>query len=376
MNAARTPTEFVPQWTLHPGDILKEILTERNWRQSDLAERTGLSPKHINQIVNGSIGITGDVAVRLERALGVAAVFWTRSDAEYQAFESTRKSKLALKEHIAWARQFDLATMRRNEIVHDGDDDATIVDKILKFFQVASPDAFEQNWIRRRVSFRRSQAFAVELSYQALWLRLVERSAEQHVDVPSLSLRELRKVSRTLPAMTAMSIADGFLAARTALLRAGVVLTFVREVPGTRMNAATWWLDAERPVIGITERHRKPDIFWFNLAHEVGHILKHPRRTTFLDIDSEKASQDPAELEADAFAVETLFPGDARERIARATNRQELVLLAAQLGVGVTVVAGNFANQTKDWKLASSLRGKITDADISELENLTAEDCS
>lgn len=298
----------------------------------------------------------------------------TRADAEYQAFESTRKSKLALQEHITWARQFDMATMRRNEIISDGDDDATTVDKILKFFQVASPDAFEHNWIRRRVSFRRSQAFTVDLNNTALWLRLVEQSAEQHGDIAPLSLRELRKVSRTLPAMTAMPITDGFLAARTALIRAGVVLTFVREVPGTRMNAATWWLDADRPVIGITERHRKPDIFWFNLAHELGHIIKHPRRTTFLDIDREKASQDPAETEADAFAADTLFPGDARERIARATNRQELLLLAAQLGVGVSVVAGNFANQTKDWKLTSSLRGKITDADVTKLEMIATEE--
>lgn len=58
-----------------PGEILREILAARKWRQSDLAERASLSPKHVNQIVNGSIGITGDVAVRFERTLGVAAAF-------------------------------------------------------------------------------------------------------------------------------------------------------------------------------------------------------------------------------------------------------------------------------------------------------------
>jgi HTH-type transcriptional regulator/antitoxin HigA len=372
MTTGPEPADFVPNWSLHPGTLLKQVLTQRNLRQSELAERTGLSAKHLNQIVNQSIGITGDVAVRLDRALGIPALFWTRAEADYQAFESIRKSKLALQQHITWARQFDEQTLRRNGVTSPKDDDATTVDKILKFFQVASPEVFENNWIRRRVSFRRSQAFTVAAHNTALWLRLVERSTE-HIDAEPLNMRELRKVSRTLPAMTNLSIADGFLAAGAALLQAGVVLTFVREVPGTRMNAATWWLDAERPVIGITERHRRPDIFWFNLAHELGHIIKHPRRTTFLDIDCEKTNDDPAEVEADAFAVDTLFPGDARDRIARATTKQDLVLLSAQLGTGIAVVAGSFAKLTDNWKMASPLRGKITDADINKLEKITAE---
>jgi len=103
---------------------------------------------------------------------------------------------------------------------------------------VATPDAFEQTWMQPRVSFRRSQAFAVAEQNTALWLRLVERSAED-VRVAALSIRAMRQVARTLPAMTNLSVPDGFLAARAALAHAGVVLTFVREVPDTRVCAAT-----------------------------------------------------------------------------------------------------------------------------------------
>jgi HTH-type transcriptional regulator/antitoxin HigA len=186
-------------------------------------------------------------------------------------------------------------------------------------------------------------------------------------------MRQLRKVAKTIPTMTNLSVTDGFLAARTALAQAGVALTFVREVPNTRMNAATWWLDADTPVIGMTERHRKPDIFWFNLAHELGHVVKHQRRITFLDIDCEKTVDDPAENEADQFAVETLFPADANHLISRAKTRQDLVLLAAHLGIGVAVVAGCHAKLTDNWKVASPLRGKITDADVTKLEKLVAD---
>jgi HTH-type transcriptional regulator/antitoxin HigA len=366
------PGEFVPGWSIHPGKLLKQVLAERNLRQSDVAERAGISAKHLNQLVNESIGITGDVAVRLERALGIPARFWTRAEADYQAAESTRKSKEALTQHITWFNHFDRSTLLHYEIIRPGDDAPTKIDKTLKLFKVASPDAFNKSWERRRVAFRRSQVFSVAEQNTALWLRLVERSAE-HITPAPLNMREVRKVAKTLPAFTTLSLTDGFIAARASLARAGVVLTFVREVPDTRMNAATWWIDGETPIIGMTERQRRPDIFWFNLAHELGHVIKHQRRVTFLDLDREKGDDDPAEKEADEFAVGTLLPADASDLIAKARSRQDLIMLATRFGVGVPIVAGRYGNLTKDWKVVSSLRGKITDSDIAKLEKLVAD---
>ena len=208
---------------------MKQVLAQRNLRQSEVAERAGISAKHLNQLVNESIGITGDIAVRLERALGIPARFWTRAEAEYQAVESTRKSKEALGQYITWVYRFDQPTLTRNKIINVDDGQATKVDKTLKFFQVASPEAFDKRWIRRRVSSRRSQSFSVAEHNTALWLRLVERSAEHVVTVP-LDMRKVRRVAKTLPTMTNLSITDGFLAARAALAQAGVALTFVRAL--------------------------------------------------------------------------------------------------------------------------------------------------
>ncbi len=87
----------------------------------------------------------------------------------------------------------------------------------------------------------------------ALWLRLIERNAE-HLTVPPLRARALRKAARTIPAMTNLAIPDGFIAARAALAETGVALTFIREVPGTRVCGATWWLAADQPVMGLRAR--------------------------------------------------------------------------------------------------------------------------
>ncbi len=362
-----SPREFVPDWSVHPGAVLRELLDQRGIRQAELAERTGLTAKHINQIVNEAIGISGDVAVRLELALDIPARTWTRLEADHQAFVSREKAKSQLPAVIQWAAGFDLPTLQRFHITEPGDDPAVRAEKILKFFGVASPSAFDQTWMQPRVSFRRSQAFTVGEKNTALWLRLVDRCARS-VIVEPLSQAAVRRVARTIPAMTTLSVTDGFTAAQVALAKAGVTLVFVREVPQTRLCGATWWLGADRPVIGLTERGRKPDTFWFNLLHEIGHILLHPRRTTFINLDDDKAADDASELEANAFAHSTLLPAGTLPRIAQATTRPELLLLAAELGVGPCVVAGQHGYLTSKWYIGGTLRGKITDADIDSLE--------
>jgi HTH-type transcriptional regulator/antitoxin HigA len=146
------PKPFTPDWSLHPGVILRRKLEERGIRQAELAERTGLTAKHINQIVNGAIGISGDVALLLDRALGVSAEFWMQADAEYQAQASREKAKARLPELSAWASRFDAVTLRRNGITAPGDSESAKAEKILRFFGVANPEAFDRTWLQPRVS--------------------------------------------------------------------------------------------------------------------------------------------------------------------------------------------------------------------------------
>jgi HTH-type transcriptional regulator/antitoxin HigA len=351
--------EFQPNWGVHPGEILGDILDQRGMRQVELAQRTGLSAKHINQIVKQAIGISSDVSILLERALDVPASFWNDLDTQYQAFESRRRAEATLGEYGAWASRFDTGTLQHHGIIDAADTSIIRAEKILKLFQVATPDAFTQTWLRPSVSFRRSQAFTISEPNTALWLRLVERSA---LDVPvqPFNARKLRTVAKSI------------IAARAALAEAGAALTFVREVPGTRVCAATWWINGDRPAIGITERHRRHDTFWFNLLHEIGHIVRHPRRTGFLDLEGGGAD-DQAEAEANDFAAETLFPGDSSDSIARATTHREMIIIAARLGIGVPMVAGRYGNLTKEWRLVSRLRPSISDEEINALETITKD---
>jgi addiction module HigA family antidote len=53
-----------------PGELLLSALSQAGTRQATLARMTGLSPKHINQIVKGHAPMSAAVAVQIEEALG------------------------------------------------------------------------------------------------------------------------------------------------------------------------------------------------------------------------------------------------------------------------------------------------------------------
>jgi len=69
-----------------PGEILRELLEEQGLTQRDLARRTGLSPKHVNRLVEGVVPLSADVAPRLEHVTGAAARLWNTLEATGQTW--------------------------------------------------------------------------------------------------------------------------------------------------------------------------------------------------------------------------------------------------------------------------------------------------
>src|SRR5882672_2194033 len=60
----------------HPGEMVIDYLDFHGWSQSDLARRTGLTPKTISEICNGKVPITTSTALAFERVFQRPAHMW------------------------------------------------------------------------------------------------------------------------------------------------------------------------------------------------------------------------------------------------------------------------------------------------------------
>jgi len=69
---------------VHPGEILRELyLDPFGMSQNELARRLNVSPRRINEIVNGRRGITADTAIRLARFFKMTPQYWMGLQADY-----------------------------------------------------------------------------------------------------------------------------------------------------------------------------------------------------------------------------------------------------------------------------------------------------
>ena len=70
---------------VHPGEwLFQAFMREYSVTQNALARAMGISPRRVNEIVNGRRRITGETAVLLEDATGISAGQWMALQAEFE----------------------------------------------------------------------------------------------------------------------------------------------------------------------------------------------------------------------------------------------------------------------------------------------------
>jgi HTH-type transcriptional regulator/antitoxin HigA len=97
-------TRFECDWVSPPGDTIADALEERGMTQIEFAERTGFSKKHVNGLIEGSVAITAETALKLESLLGSTASFWLGRELEYQEDLARKKRLEEAAEHADWLK--------------------------------------------------------------------------------------------------------------------------------------------------------------------------------------------------------------------------------------------------------------------------------
>jgi HTH-type transcriptional regulator/antitoxin HigA len=355
-NAAHV--EFNAGWALPPGTLLRAEIEARGMTQSDLAARTKLTEKHVSQVMTGTVSLTPDVALAFERSLGVPARTLLLTEARYQAERSRQDAFTALAKHESWARRFPLAELNKKGVLHGTERAGELVDVLLRFFGVANPQAFENVSLAGISGFRRAQHLNVDDYATATWLRLGEQQTAGH-QLPAYDPDRLRRSLPELRYLSRSTDGDAFAEARRILAGSGVALAFVDGIKESRAFGATRWVTPTRPLIVLSDRYGYRDTLWFSLMHEVGHVLRHPRRRTFINLAENGDDTDGLEEEANVFAGDVLVPDRYRERLLAATTPDEFEALAADADVDVSVLAGRRGHLTDEWRKVQRLRKKL-----------------
>ena len=337
---------YCPDYVVPPGQILEEHLEARGIKKTTLAALCGLTGKTISQIISGKAPVTADLALQLQRILGTSAELWCNLEANYRLDLARQQERKKLTGQEQWAKAFPIVELVRRGVMAKPETPAGRAAAVLAFFGAGSPAAWDRHYAQMAVNFRRSATLKSNEPAVAAWLRIGELRAKA-IAAPAYDETRFKEALTTIREMTAKVPADFSPRLRKLCLAAGVVLVFEPELKGTSLSGATRWLK-DTPLIMLSLRHKSDDHFWFSFFHEAGHIIRHGKKLTFIDL-SGQPSQDPLEQEADQFAADFLISPKGYAAFVAAGQFSEAAIqrFAKEAGIAAGIVVGRLQNDKK-----------------------------
>lgn len=353
-----TTTPFLPDWASPPGDTLADLLEERSMTQTELAERLGVSLKHVNRIIKGAASISAELALGLERVFGASAGFWMTREAQYQADKARLEQRREFAGALDWARRFPIAELRKRGHLPRTGDGPELVEQLLAFLGIAHPD----QWRDPQVAYRKSQKFESDEFALSAWLREGETQATEIMCAP-YDEDEFLAALQDIRGLTRLSPEKWWPALQGRCAAAGVAVVVIDAYQGAKANGATRWLAPDKALIQLSLRYRWEDVFWFSFFHEAGHVVLHRKKDVFVELNAKDQSTDPAEQElereADRFASRTLIPPPHDRRLATLTL-DEVPAFARTLGIAPAIVVGRLQHDgTLPWSKGNHHRCRL-----------------
>ena len=339
MAEKQTSNTYDPDYAVHPGTYLEEIVEARELSQKDLAERCGMSEKQISQIINGKALISTQTALSLEKALGVSADIWNNMSAFYGLFLAKKGEQEAIRANPDWIKRFPTSELKKQGQLSPTTDTVKLTDEVLSFFGVSSISVWEDYYEKRAVNYKRSEAFQEDPYSTAVWLRIAEMSAEKIQTQPyeakrfRQNLEKIRELTQTAPARFWPEMVR-----RCA--ESGVALVLVPELKKTHISGVTKWINPEKALIALSLRYKSNDHFWFCFFHEAGHILLHGKKSVFIETkDSDSRDE---ETVANQFAQDQLIPRAKLSRFIEAGKffERDIRWFAESLNIHPGIIVG------------------------------------
>ena len=347
--------EFNPDWASPPGDTIADTINERGWTQVQLANRLGISKKHLNRLIQGKVALTDEMAFRLATVLGSTEQFWLRREAQYrqQLARLTAEGRYRTWHH--WLEQFPLVELKRARILpNKRTTDSTkteFVEELLRFFSIATPEQWNNNYVQMNVRFRRAQDCDFSIGAVTAWLRQGEIELEHIQKIEGYDLqyssKKFKAAIHKIRELTVCEPEEFQQRMQTYCMNAGVNLIFVPSIPKAKISGAARWINSQSPLIQLSLFGKFNDKFWFSFFHEAAHILLHAeeKEKIYLDDKFDTNSLNTFETEANEFAENLLIPTKYKAKLDTLKSELSIKKFASEIGIHPGIVVGRLQKE-------------------------------
>ena len=276
-----------PFKVLGPGYFIQEQMDVREWTQEDLAAVLGMSIKSINQLLQNKQSITIDTARLLFEAFGQSPQYWINLDTNYRLFlQKTTEKEKSVSIKSAIYNYMPISEMFKKGWLNKTKDTTDLENQVNLFWGTSSID-FNQMNSCLLPNFKKSDAHSQFSVYAAqCWFQMAKNVSNNYI-VSEYNKEKLETLFFELSKYS--SLENGIAIFLKKLNDIGVKFMVLPHLQKTYLDGAAFYHD-NNPVIVYTGRYKRIDNFWFTVAHEMSHILKHINSSSdfFLDDLTEK----------------------------------------------------------------------------------------
>lgn len=352
-----TKTIRIPAETFPPGEFLKDALDDLGWSQTEFAEIIGKKPNVVSEIITGRRMITPETAREIAAALGTSAQYWLNLESAYQLSKTSPADERIARE-AELRKRFPVREMAKRGWL-SANPRISPEEEICRFFGIESIDA---PLAKASAAWRKSGPDIATI--QLAWLIRVKRLAEAMV-TPKFSETTLRAALFDLE--TLMMDPEEVRHIPRILHDCGVRFLIVEPLPGSRIDGVCFWLDRNRsPVIALSLKGGDQiDRFWFNLRHEIEHVLRlEGREAAVIDnFDDENRLTDVSEQAADDAAADFCVPKAKMESFIRRHDpiysKPGLIGFSKLVKRHPGIVAGQIQKHLNRWDLFKQYQAKV-----------------
>lgn len=355
-----TRNEYQPDYLVPPCAVLGYELDQRGMNQNELARRTGLTPKHIVDLVKGKSRITPETAIKLERAIGMPVDYWLNLEAHYQEALARQHEHEELDKNLSWLDRLPVKDMVKLGWIERFKDKRQQLVEVLRFFGIAKVDQWDDMWPTLEVAYRQHNKHEVLPEAVSAWLRQGELQAAA-IECKVFDKEAFRHALDEIRMLTDLP-PEAFVPRMQSLSAlAGVAVVFVPALPKTGLCGATRWLSSDKAVIQLSLRYKSNDQLWFTFFHEAGHILLHGKKELF--IEGLNGMHPDKEAEADAFAQRELVPRKAfQDFLATADYSPKAIrTFAKRIGIAPGIIVGQLQHAKEiPWNQCNEMKAYYT----------------
>ncbi len=350
-----------------PGQLIEFLLAERGWTQRTLGVVLGKSDTTINRLISGKAAVDAETALMLEEVFSTPADRFLALQKEYDLAQArivmvpdpARATRAVLYGDLPVAHMIKRGWLDAESIR----DTEKIERALVRFFGVNRPDDIEVLPHAAKKTATNTEASPAQIA----WLYRVKQMASGILAKPYTRAGLIA----ALPKLRALALSpEGVARVPRILAEAGIRFVIVESLPSAKIDGVCFWIDAGKPVIGMTLRFDRIDNFWFVLRHEIEHILQgHGMISVVLDanLEGDRVGTGPdvseEERVANRAAQEFLVPSVQMDAfIARKApffSERDLLGFSKMMRVHPGIVVGQIQRKTDRYDLFRNYLSKI-----------------